>query len=329
MLIRYLGCIIASAVSHYYLLIMGVKFQPAAASDSNFNLAISVIMWGYLFTYAVSSHKRDGDKSSWFQKLSLWRSWLKSKFRDISIRAESPLDQNKQYIFTAFPHGAVSANHMLSMTDAAGFLSNIHRGDRRDLAASILFYLPLVREILLLLGNVDASAATAKRQLEHKRSLLIFVGGEKEQLMTKHNDHKIFAATRMGFIKLALTYGVEVVPLYTYGENECYYVTDFAMSFRQWLQRNFSLGISLFWGTGFLWMNPLDVALEMEVGKAITLPKKFQNNNHNGAKSASNVIPSKEDIEDYHKIYISEMIRLFERTKVRHGVDKDVHLKIL
>jgi len=42
---------------------------------------------------------------------------------------------------------------------------------------------------------------------------LIFVGGEKEQLMTKPGSHKIYLLSRKGFVKLALQYGCDLVPM--------------------------------------------------------------------------------------------------------------------
>ena len=36
---------------------------------------------------------------------------------------------------------------MLTMTDGCGMLSSIHKGDRRDLCASILFMIPIFREV--------------------------------------------------------------------------------------------------------------------------------------------------------------------------------------
>ena len=55
---------------------------------------------------------------------------------------------------------------------------------------------------------------------------MIFVGGEKEQLMTKPRENKIYLRSRKGFAKLALQYGAHLVPMYAYGENECYNVSD-------------------------------------------------------------------------------------------------------
>lgn len=66
---------------------------------------------------------------------------------------------------------------------------------------------------MLWLGCVDASSATAKYNLDRNRSLLIYIGGEKEQLMTEKGKEKIFVKSRKGFIKLALQYGAHLVPM--------------------------------------------------------------------------------------------------------------------
>eukprot|EP00428_Durinskia_dybowskii_P082304 CAMPEP_0170444136 /NCGR_PEP_ID=MMETSP0117_2-20130122/48364_1 /TAXON_ID=400756 /ORGANISM="Durinskia baltica, Strain CSIRO CS-38" /LENGTH=94 /DNA_ID=CAMNT_0010704919 /DNA_START=238 /DNA_END=522 /DNA_ORIENTATION=+ len=71
------------------------------------------------------------------------------------------------------------------MTDCCEMLTKHHTGDRRDLAASVLFLIPVIKEILLFLGCVDASSYTCHYNLKRGRSILIFIGGEKEQLMTE------------------------------------------------------------------------------------------------------------------------------------------------
>lgn len=48
------------------------------------------------------------------------------------------------------------------------------------------------------LGCVDASSATAHRVLKHGTSVLILIGGEKEQLMTQPYQYKIYLKTRKG-----------------------------------------------------------------------------------------------------------------------------------
>jgi hypothetical protein len=71
----------------------------------------------------------------------------------------------------------------------------------------------LSQQILLWLGCVDASSKTAHHNLRKGRSILIFVGGEKEQLLTTPGEHAIYLSGRKGFVKLALEYGTPLVPM--------------------------------------------------------------------------------------------------------------------
>jgi len=333
---RYLGCLLGSGVLHGVAYVGCPLLDGAlpsavalAVPSTPLGQATSLLTWAYLLTYVFSPHKGEGERWDWFCNRPFWRAWVLGLLPGASVRAQAPLDHSQNYIFASFPHGAISVNHILSMTNAVGFLSDIHRGERRDLAASVLFYLPGVREILLWLGNVDAGAPTAKLNLRKKRSLLIFVGGEKEQLLTRPGTHQVHCASRFGFVKLALTYGAPLVPLYTFGENECYHVSNWCMSLRQWLQKHFSLGLTLCWGRGWLWMSPLllQSPLSMQVGLPVPLPPKFRANN--AAKSdKERMAPTDEEVKAYHQQFLQALEALFDTTKAAHGVSPDAKLVI-
>ena len=65
------------------------------------------------------------------------------------------------------------------MTDCCGMLSEIYPSKRLDLGASILFLIPILREVVMWLGCVDACSITAHRVLKQGISVLILIGGEK------------------------------------------------------------------------------------------------------------------------------------------------------
>jgi Diacylglycerol acyltransferase len=50
---------------------------------------------------------------------------------------------------------------------------------------------------------------------------LIFIGGEKEQLMTMPGEHKVFLRNRKGFVKLAIEYGTPLVPMVSFEGRSC------------------------------------------------------------------------------------------------------------
>ena len=77
------------------------------------------------------------------------------------------------------------------------------------LAASLLFALPLVRELVLWTRCIDARKAVG-------HSLLVVPGGEAEQ--------ELYLA-RIGFVKLAMQHGAALVPCYAFGTVDLYDVS--------------------------------------------------------------------------------------------------------
>ncbi len=124
-----------------------LMYQYLIPTSSVFKaLAVSILI-SYLPTYFISDYlsKHGGYRSIWFQKFFLFN-WL-GKYLQGTIGFEEKLDSSKQYIFGNFPHGTCSANHVLTMTDCCGMISKHHTGDRRDLAASVLFLIAIIKEV--------------------------------------------------------------------------------------------------------------------------------------------------------------------------------------
>lgn len=138
----YLACPIVGYVSYLRL---------APTTSPLLSLVYAVIL-AYLPTYLITNHlsKHGGFKQTWFQKLFIFNG-----FKDLlqgELNFEEKLDNSKTYIFGNFPHGTCSVNHVLTMTDCCGMISDKFTGDRRDLAASVLFLVPIVKEVSIVLS---------------------------------------------------------------------------------------------------------------------------------------------------------------------------------
>jgi len=106
-------------------------------------------------------------------------------------------------------------------------------------------------------------------------------------------------------------------------------VSTLFMPARQWLQRQFSLGLTLCWGRGLLGLAPLQLEspMSMQVGSPVALPLKFRANN--SVKSeGERVVPTDQEVEDYHQAFVAALGRLFDATKGRNGVVEDARLII-
>lgn len=303
--VEYVCCFTAA---YFLLLLYNINYLQL----KTYPQSISTCLLGYFFTYISSDYKRAGCVSPWFQRLRIWKAL--ARYFPGRIHLQSPLDPLQQYIFASFPHGTCTVHHILTMTDGCNMLTDIYPSPRADLAATILFFIPILREVLLLLGCVDAGGSTAHYNMKRNKSLLIFVGGEKEQLLTKAHEHKVFLRERKGFIKLALQYGAHLVPSYCFGENETYYISSLFLDARKWLQRHFQLGIPFCFGAyGTLF--PLRVPLTVAMGAPIVVEKKEK--------------VTQEDIDLLHTLFIERLESLFEGTKVQYGVPPELKLEIL
>lgn len=142
----YLACPVIAYVSYVNLI---------ATHSVLSSIVISVIL-AYLPTYAVTNHlsKHGGFQQTWFQKLAYWKRFNRKLLRG-ELVCEEKLDSKKQYIFGNFPHGTCSVNHVLTMTDCCGMISEHYTGERRDLAASVLFLVPIVKEVIWWLISFD------------------------------------------------------------------------------------------------------------------------------------------------------------------------------
>jgi 1-acyl-sn-glycerol-3-phosphate acyltransferase len=84
----------------------------------------------------------------------------------------------------------------------------------------LLFSYPLVAPALRRLGVVPASHANARRALRLGAAVAVFPGGDYEVFRAWRERNRIDFGGRTGFIRLAITTGVPVVPMTIHGAHE-------------------------------------------------------------------------------------------------------------
>ncbi|VEU40561.1 unnamed protein product [Pseudo-nitzschia multistriata] len=238
------------------------------------------------------------------------------------VEAESR--SNAQFILAAFPHGCNSDFRVLMDGIINETFPNLLKRNKiRALAASILFWIPVVREISLWTGCIDASRPVAKAALDQGKSLLILPGGEAEQIRTVYGREIIYLKNRKGFIKLALVHGVPIVPMYVFGCSDSYYTYNWmAQRFRLWLVKNLGICItpcSGLWGNPFC---PLPKTTTIVMGKPIRFEFVLEQDNLNEScidTSISKQTPTKEEVDRAHAVFIRELTALFDAHKTALG----------
>jgi hypothetical protein len=78
---------------------------------------------------------------------------------------------------------------------------------------------PFIKHIVGVFGICDASAKTLKRTLA-RRSVVLYPGGIAELFLCDHEQERLFVHKRKGFVKVALQAGVDIVPVYFFGNTQ-------------------------------------------------------------------------------------------------------------
>jgi len=91
--------------------------------------------------------------------------------------------------------------------------------DRRfhQLAHDLVFKVPGLRTLVQQYGTVPASPENMRRALKENAALLVYPGGDEESFRPSWESSTVAFAGRTGFVKLALEFGVPIVPVVALG----------------------------------------------------------------------------------------------------------------
>ena len=218
-----------------------------------------------------------------------------------------------QYIYACHPHGVASDYRVLM--DGMFCQRNVYP---KTLAATILFRLPLIREIALVTACLDARKSVAEAILRSGQSILVLPGGEAEQIRTQHGRELIYLKNRKGFIKLALRHGVPVVPMYAFGVSDYYYTSNVWLAPRVWLTKQFQICLPLAVG---LWRSPfcpLPQTTTIVFGEPLTFQSSRSSSGDDAGPSKNTNIDD-EQLDAAHKAFMDALIKLFDTHKERLG----------
>jgi hypothetical protein len=182
-----------------------------------------------------------------------------------------------QAIFCSHPHGVMSYHHALFYLEVEGsepLSVAIPLSSRRALGARPLFAVPILRDLVLMTGAVDASAAVAAKCLTKGLSLTILPGGEHEQLLAEKDKHVIYIKSRKGFCKLAVQHNVPIIPAYCFGETSTFDTSQFMIKQRKWIAKTFFVALPLARGGSWLPWSPHRTPLTHCIGPPLLPPPR-------------------------------------------------------
>jgi hypothetical protein len=124
-------------------------------------------------------------------------------------------DKGKNYIFAAQPHGVLSLCGICS-----SIKSDIQYRTINTAVASSLLTFPILKHVMGIFTLVDASAKSLKKILKRPGidgCVVLYIGGIAELFKSSREEETLHLLQRKGFIKLALREGVDIIPVYLFG----------------------------------------------------------------------------------------------------------------
>lgn len=132
---------------------------------------------------------------------------------------KAAIDPEKKYICGMHPHGALCLG-------ALSWGCKTKNGDppvgRFCCVADVLLKLPVIGTLLHMGEGRSVSQKNVEKLLAKDASIAIWPGGIFEQLNTSHEKEVVYFQPNKGLIRMAMKFGVDLLPTYVFGENQIF-----------------------------------------------------------------------------------------------------------
>ncbi|KAI4888267.1 hypothetical protein NFI96_029004 [Prochilodus magdalenae] len=253
-----------------------------------------------------------------------WKVWKHFKdYFPVKMVKTAELSPSKNYILGCHPHGIMSMGAFSCFSTEAGGFAEAFPGVRSTLAILAgLFRLPLFRDYVMSAGMVPVSKESLEYMLSRAgvgNAVVIIIGGAEESLASSPGVNTVVMKHRKGFVRLALENGADLVPVYSFGENELFpQVVLSEGSFGRRLQALFKqvMGFAPCLFTGGRWLLlPYRRPVTTIVGSPISVPYVSS--------------PSEHQVDHYHTLYMEALSKLFHAHKTSYGLASTHQLRII
>ncbi|GAA95254.1 uncharacterized protein L969DRAFT_101477 [Mixia osmundae IAM 14324] len=183
-------------------------------------IIIVYLIWALGFDTAQDN---GGRPSAWLRGHQFFK--LFAGYYPVSLIKTTELPAERTYLFGYHPHGIIGIGAVSNFGSDATNFSKIFPGIKPHLMTlSSNFQIPLYREFLMAMGICSVSYKSCSHILRQGpgSSLTIVVGGATESLSAHPGTNDLTLKKRLGFIKLAIREGADLVPVFSFGENDIF-----------------------------------------------------------------------------------------------------------
>lgn len=186
--------------------------------------------------------------------------------------------------------------------------------------------MPLYRDYLMALGIGSVSKRSCENILARGpgHAITIVIGGAQESLLSRPHHNDLVLEKRLGVFKIALKHGADLVPMYSFGENDIYQQIpnepgSWLYTFQQIFKKVAGFTIPLFHARGVLnydfGLMPFRAPINTVVGKPIRVEK--------------NTNPTTEELKELQAKYIEGLKDIWETYKDDFATDREKELDIV
>ncbi|GJN92241.1 hypothetical protein Rhopal_005271-T1 [Rhodotorula paludigena] len=285
------------------------------------------VLLGYLtWVFFIDQAPTHGGRpQGWLRRCRVWV-WF-AQYYPVSLIKTADLPPDRKYIFGYHPHGVIGMGAIANFgTEATGFSRQFPGLRPHLLTLANNFNLPLYRELLLGLGIASVSMKSCQNILRQGpgSSITIVVGGAAESLSAHPGTADLTLKRRKGFIKLAIRQGADLVPVFSFGENDIFGQLSNARGTRLYklqkrFQAVFGFTLPIFFGRGLFNYNvglmPYRHPIVSVVGRPISVKQKDH--------------PTSADLDEVQGRYIEELKRIWEDYKEVYAKSRTKELTII
>ncbi|XP_076406103.1 2-acylglycerol O-acyltransferase 1 isoform X1 [Peromyscus maniculatus bairdii] len=294
-----------------------------------FGIMVMLIICNYWFLYIPyltwlyfdwQTPEQGGRKSNWVRSWTVWRHF--KDYFPIHLIKTQDLDLGHNYIFGFHPHGILVpgafGNFCTNYSDFKklfpGFTSYLH-------VTSCWLPTPFFREYLMSFGMVSVSKKSVSHVLSKSDGgniSVIVLGGARESLEAQPEKCALYIRQRKGFIKMALTHGAHLVPVFSFGENELYKQINnpegsWLRTVQEIVLKLMGFPLPLFYARGLFQYSfglmPYRKPIHTVVGRPIPVRQTLH--------------PTPEQMEELLQTYMEELRKLFDEHKAKYGIPEN------
>jgi hypothetical protein len=279
----------------------------------SWQLALAVFVAMIIYPHILWQNRLEGNG---LRSVNILQALVEGLFDYFPIRLyrTTKLNPDKQYLFGYHPHGAFCFGVFCPIFPKISGWEKLFPGVNCFMGvANSLLCIPILCTVFRRLGFIPVTTQAMGSVVQSKSSIMIVPGGIAEMIEVGEKSQEVLVLNnRKGFIRYALTEGLDLVPVYGFGENETYYRYSFLKDLRLELSRRFRLALLLFSGRYYS-LVPFQHPVDVVVGKPIPV-KKIAN-------------PSDQQVEKLLEMYKYSLIQLFEQHK--HQIPGYSHRKLV